>query len=346
MPTHWTEWKPVVPIAVQVLPPSVGDVGAVGTDGDRGLREGHPGGTGAVAADVAAAGPGGAAVRGAGGHPLAVVLLEEVAADRDAGRAGAHGEREHAAAVGVRRDGRPGDGPGLAVVGGVEDPRRGAARGDPGVLDAGGDHAGAAGGEAELAFLGLGHARRVDLLPGLAAVVGGDHPELAVDRVAHRQPVRAVREHGQAVVERGGLGVLERQVPGLTAVGRLVDPALPARADREHLRDVAAVGLDVAEGQRLLGVRPDVLPRLAAVGGAPDAALVAADPGDLRVDGVEAAQALVGVREVDAFPRQPGTLVGVSRPWWRCRRGRGRGSVRRPPAGGLSSRERCEVRCA
>src|SRR4029079_9798315 len=95
------------------------------------------------------------------------------------------------------------------------------------------------------------------------------------------------------------------QVPGLPAVDGLVDPALTAGSDREDLRDVGAVGFDVAEGQRLLGVGADVLPGLAAVGGPPDAAFVAGDPGDLGVDGVEAAQALVRVGEVDPFPAQP-----------------------------------------
>ena len=134
-----------------------------------GSRARQPVDPGAVAAEVAAVGPRAPTVVGVRRHVHAVVGRREVAADRQHLARAAGGQREHATGLGGR-DGGVRHRPGVPAVAGVEDPGRGAARGEVGVVPAGRHQAGAAGREPELALDGVGHPGRVDDRPGGAAV--------------------------------------------------------------------------------------------------------------------------------------------------------------------------------
>ena len=102
--------------------------------------------------------------------------------------------------------------------------------------------------------------------PRAAGVVGGEDPELAVDRVAHRQPVPAAGVERHAVVERRGVVVDEGRVPGRAAVGGAVDPRRVARADREDHGATALRASTSRNGQALGAGGADVCPGPAAVG--------------------------------------------------------------------------------
>src|SRR4029077_9945911 len=103
-------------------------------------------------------------------------------------------------------------------------------------------------------------------------VPGLDDAELPVDGVAHRDAVPPAAPERETVVERQGIVVGERPLPGRAAVGGAVDPARVRLTDREHL-GVGRVGrLHVAEEQTVSPGWADVLPARAAVGGAPDPA--------------------------------------------------------------------------
>ena len=173
--------------------------------------------------------------------------------------------------------------------------------------------------------------------PRAAAVLGHQDPELAVHRVAHRQPVAAVPE-AEAVVERVRRVVAEPLLPGPAAVVGAVDPGVAAGADRQDHRVRGVPRLDVAELE-VAGVtaRRDVLPVPAAVGGAEHGALGAAHPGDVAVDRGQAAE--LGLRPgrrrpSSGVPRRRWRAPGPGRPGqrpgrgragrWRGGRGRGR----------------------
>ena len=139
--------------------------------------------------------------------------------------------------------------------------------------------------------------------------------ELPVHGVAHGEAAPAAGVEVEAVEERGLVGVAEGLGPGPAAVVGAPDPGGLAVADREHDRGVGVAGLDVAQ-RELGGARgAHVRPGLAAVGGAPDRAVAAADaaaagPGRTTVDGVEAAEALVGVD--DGLAASDGSRSGAA----------------------------------
>ena len=287
--------RPPVPAAV------VADVAARRPDRHRGgSRARQPVDPRAVAAEVAAVGPRAPTVVGVRRHVHAVVGRREVAADRQHLARTAGGQREHATGLGGR-DGGVRHRPGVPAVAGVEHPGRAAARGEVDVVPPGRHQAGAAGREPELALDGVGHPGRVHDRPGGAAVGGLDDPELAVDRVAHRQPALAAGPHRHAVVEGVRVVVHERLGPGPAAVGGAEDPAVARLPDRHHQDVTGPEDLDVAQQQAGGVGGRHVGPGLAAVVGLPDAALAAADPRVPAVGGVQPAELLVGV-DADRVP--------------------------------------------
>ncbi len=145
-------------------------------------------------------------------------------------------------------------------------------------------------------------------------------PPLVGRGVEHVGVARVHRD----VVDAGVLADGQHGLPRLPGVGRLVEAAVaarrPERAHRghvDHLR-VAGVHDDAADVHRVL--EAEVLPRLAAVGGAVDAVPVGnaalavvlprADPDDVRVVGVErdAPDRERAFRVEDRRPRDPGVL--------------------------------------
>ncbi len=98
---------------------------------------------------------------------------------------------------------------------------------------------------------GLRHALVREHAPRAAGVLGGEDPELPVDRVAHHQPAPAAGVERHAVVERRGVVVDERRVPGLATVGGAVDPRRVALPDGQDHGGPRAARLDVAEQQAL-----------------------------------------------------------------------------------------------
>ena len=202
------------------------------------------------------------------------------------------------------------------MVAGTED-ARGAAPGAEVRRVTGRDEAVAAGGEAELRR-GLRHAVVRKDGPRAAEVVGGEDPELPVDRVAQHQPAPAAGVERHAVVERRGVIVDEGRVPGRPTIGGAVDPRRVARPDGEDHGPLRAACLDVTEQEAVRARGAHVLPGPAAVGRAehPARAAVgdaaAGHPCCSPVDRVEAAEALVGVDDGLA-PRQCSAVVVAPR---------------------------------
>ena len=222
--------------------------------------------------------------------------------------------------------------PALAAVRGAEGPAR--LVGGRG-LDERVDGVGLGGGEgeADAAHLLLGQAAR-DLLPGLPAVrrLVDARPGAAVDQGEDVAPalvgggdqgVRVARVHDDV----GDAGVLvdrEHGVPGLPAVGRLVEAAVaagrPERALRRDVDDVRVLRVDHDLPDVLGGLEAHVLPALAAVLALVDAVAVAdaalrvvlagAHPDDVRVRRVDrdAADRVGPLAVEDGRPGRPAVL--------------------------------------
>jgi hypothetical protein len=171
---------------------------------------------------------------------------------------------------GAVKDERGCDGPGAAVVGGVEYAGGGAAGGeeDVFVIRAAEDEGGVAGGED--AFGGeCGRLGGFWELSPVLAVFGVEDGEFVVDGIADGE-ADFFGAADEAVEEEGGARIGILCVPGFAGVGGFVDVGLVVVADGEDVGDVGAEVLDAAE-VRVVGVA-DVKagPGFAGVGGAED----------------------------------------------------------------------------
>jgi hypothetical protein len=136
----------------------------------------------------------------------------------------------------------------------------------------------------------------------VAAVVGGQDAEPALDRVAQGDTAMVVKER-EAIVERVRLLVFEHQLPTGAAVGGPVDPGGFGRTDRQREGAVVVERLDIVKVELFATGWGDVFPGLAAVD-RPDhdsrsvrfcrPVETAGGPNGLAVDDVDANQAAGG----------------------------------------------------
>ncbi len=149
--------------------------------------------------------------------------------------------------------------------------------------------------------------------PSGAAIRGHEDDELAIHRIAERDPVRGIGERHR-IEEHLGVVIGELQRPVRAAVRGPVDPRRVAGTDAEHGRDASLAGIDVAEVERFGSRHGTWLPCRAAIGGPQHRAALTAGPGDLPRHRTHAAQAHRHAA-VERLPTHP--LLGTVRsPAW------------------------------
>src|SRR5579864_6374511 len=174
----------------------------------------------------------------------------------------------------------------------MEYARRRTSCAEPDVVLAESRNACAARGESALIGQGRGHVFDHDRIPG-HAVRGGDQRELAVQRIAHGDSVRAVPE-SKAIIKSLGIAVGELPLPDSAAVGGLIDTRLIARANAQDKGGILVESLDIAKVERIGVHDSQCLPGLAAVNGPQNRAFSPAGPGYLAGNGADAAKRDVG----------------------------------------------------
>ena len=183
----------------------------------------------------------------------------------------AKGNRENSGGIGTVRDGSLSDGPSLAAIRRVKDPRSGPASNEPDFFFPERGDASSAGSERAFAGYRCWKMRRRQRIP-VRAVIGGNQFKFQLalrigNWVADGDAVSGVPE-SHAIEEAFGIGIRELQRPVLAGIGSFVDAGSVCGAGGEKIGDIGIEGLDIAE---IEGVRAGNLrcgPRVPAVHGA------------------------------------------------------------------------------